>query len=118
VAELKAGGYNPRARYDSNAELREVLDGLAVGEFSRGEVGLFRPLVDSLLGRDEYCLLADYQSYVDCQDRVGDAWNDQERWNRMSIMNTARSAQFSSDRTIREYCAEIWNLPATRVPRP
>jgi starch phosphorylase len=88
--------------------LREVLVSLSNGEFSRGDRMLFEPLVNSLLAADDYMLLADYQSYVDCQDRVSAAYTDQEAWTRMSILNVARIGKFSSDRAIRDYCAEIW----------
>ncbi|MCK7577401.1 MAG: glycogen/starch/alpha-glucan phosphorylase [Chromatiales bacterium] len=63
-----------------------------------------------LLDHDEYLLLADYQSYIDCQDRVSAAYRDQERWTRMSILNVARMGKFSSDRSIREYCEKIWKV--------
>jgi starch phosphorylase len=74
---------------------------------------MFRPLVDSLLTRDDYMLLADYQSYVDCQERVGIAYADTTSWTRMSILNAARVGRFSSDRAIREYCRDIWNVRPT-----
>jgi starch phosphorylase len=101
-------GYNPRSVYESNPCLREVLDSLMSGEFSHGDRTLFEPLVNSLLTRDEYMLLADYQPYVDCQDAVSLAYQNQERWTRMSILNVARIGKFSSDRSIRDYCADIW----------
>jgi starch phosphorylase len=109
VEALKASSYNPRDYYEGNGDLREVLDGLVSGHFSRGDTSLFRPLVDSLLNRDEYMLLADYQEYVDCQMRVSQAFNDNDRWNRMSILNAARIGKFSSDRAILEYCEEVWH---------
>ena len=109
VYSRKAQGYNPREIYESNAGLRRVLDAIGGGQFSAGDGALFRPLVDSLLASDDYMLLADYQSYVDCQDQVSEAFQDQERWTRMSILNVARMGKFSSDRAIREYCEEIWN---------
>jgi starch phosphorylase len=71
---------------------------------------LFRPLVDSLLYHDHYMLLADYQAYVDCQQRVNDAYRDRANWTRMSILNSARVGRFSSDRSIREYCRDIWHV--------
>jgi starch phosphorylase len=108
VEKRRREGYNPRAIFEENAMLREVLDALSSGEFSRGDRSLFEPLVNSLLTSDEYMLLADYQSYVDCQDRVSTAYKDREAWTRMSILNVARIGKFSSDRSIREYCAEIW----------
>jgi starch phosphorylase len=108
VESRKREGYNPRALYDSNDGLRETMDALTSGEFSHGDRALFEPLVSSLLNNDEYMLLADYQSYIDCQDRVSAAYKDQEGWTRMSIMNVARIGKFSSDRSIRDYCADIW----------
>jgi len=63
--------------------------------------------MDSLLQKDDYLLLPDYPSYLDCQDRVSEAFRDPQRWTRMSIVNTARSGKFSSDRSIREYCQRI-----------
>ena len=77
----------------------------------------FRPLVDHLLQRDEYLLLADYQSYLDCQDRVGAAFRDKKKWTAMSILNVARIGKFSSDRSIREYCEKIWKTAAITDPQ-
>jgi len=105
-------GYHPRAIYESNPFLREVIDGMASGYFSHGDRDLFRPLLDQLLNHDPYLLLADYQSYVDCQDRVGMMYRDQDAWNRMSILNAARMGKFSSDRSIREYSQNIWRADA------
>ena len=101
-------GYSPRIAYESNENLREVLDSLMSGEFSHGDRTLFEPLVNSLLTSDDYMLLADYQSYIDCQDAVSLTYKNQEQWTRMSILNVARIGKFSSDRSIRDYCAEIW----------
>jgi starch phosphorylase len=108
VEKRKQEGYNPRAIFESNSMLHEVLVSLSSGEFSRGDRTLFEPLINSLLDRDEYMLLADYQSYIDCQDRVSAAYKNQDEWTRMSILNVARIGKFSSDRSIRDYCAEIW----------
>ena len=110
VAELKAQGYNPWDYYHANSDLKEVIDQISSGFFSNGDTQLFKPLVDSLLYDDTYMLFADYQSYVDCQDRVGEAYQDQEKWTRMSILNTARMGKFSSDRSIQDYCDDIWNV--------
>jgi starch phosphorylase len=88
--------------------LREALDLISGGFFSHGDRELFRPLVDSLLERDEYMLLADYQPYVDCHAEVDRAYADAEHWTRMSILNVARMGKFSSDRAVREYAREIW----------
>ncbi len=106
---LWANGYNPRHIYQSNPELREAIDLIADGAFSGGDRELFRPLVESLLNHDPYLLLADYQAYVDCQQRVNDAYRDRANWTRMSILNCARVGRFSSDRSIREYCRDIWH---------
>jgi starch phosphorylase len=114
VDTARAQGYRPAAYYESNPELRAVIDLIREGFFSRGDVALFRPLIDGLLNWDTYMLLADFQSYVDCQARVGRAYDDARHWTRMSILNVARSGKFSSDRTIREYAEEIWRVP--RVP--
>ncbi|HEY4932440.1 MAG TPA: glycogen/starch/alpha-glucan phosphorylase [Terriglobales bacterium] len=110
VVELKRSGYNPRRYYDANPELKEAIDQIGSGSFSSGDQQLFRPIVDSLLDRDEYMLLADYQAYVECQQAVSQAYLDQERWTRMSILNTARIGKFSSDRSIREYARDIWHV--------
>jgi starch phosphorylase len=116
VQSLKAGGYRPWDVYHNSPELKAVLDLIRDGSFSRGDRDLFRPLVDNLLHHDPYLLLADFQSYVDCQSEVGHAWRDAEHWSRMSILNVARSGKFSSDRSIRDYCADIWHVPPVPVP--
>jgi starch phosphorylase len=110
VHELKARGYRPRDRYEMNATLREVLDFIASGALARGDAELFRPLVDNLLHDDPFLVLADYQAYVDCQDRVSALWRDPQAWTRMSILNAARMGKFSSDRSIREYCERVWHV--------
>jgi starch phosphorylase len=110
VAATKAAGYQPRNIYESNPVLREVIDSICSGQFSRGDRNLFRPLIDGLLNSDPYCLFADYQSYVDCQDQVAVSFLDQEKWAKMSILNAVRMGKFSSDRAINEYCKNIWNV--------
>jgi glycogen phosphorylase len=110
--------YAPRSYYEQDDELRAAVDAIASGAFSGGDRGAFATVVDSMLGRDEYLALADYRSYVDCQDRVEQAWRDPDRWTRMSILNTARTGYFSSDRTVTDYCASIWHAPAVPVPKP
>jgi starch phosphorylase len=115
VMGLKSGCYNPRDYIEFNRDLREAIDQIASGHFSRGDGNLFRPLVDSLLLQDDYLVLADYQSYVACQDRVGEAFRDLKNWTRMSILNTARSGKFSSDRSIREYSDQIWRVKPVLV---
>ena len=110
VHAAQANGYRPQQQYTENAELRESLDLIRSGFFSHGDADLFRPIVDNLLHADPYLVLADYASYRDCQDRVGLVYCDRERWTRMSILNSARSGKFSSDRTIREYCQDTWQV--------
>ncbi|MDR3415329.1 MAG: glycogen/starch/alpha-glucan phosphorylase [Nevskia sp.] len=116
VQERRKAGYVPKDYYDSNPELREVVDLIRHGFFSRGDCDLFRPLIDSLMYHDPYLVFADFQSYVDAQQRVNAAYGDKEQWTRMSIMNAARSGKFSSDRTIREYCRDIWHVKSTPIP--
>ena len=108
VSQLRASGYNPRQYYEMNPVLRETIDQIASGVFSVGNRDLFKPIIDSLLSYDTYMVLADFQSYVECQYKVDKAFRDQEQWTRMSILNVARMGKFSSDRSIREYCADIW----------
>jgi starch phosphorylase len=110
IYRLHAEGYRPREVYETDAVAHEVIDALADGTFSRGDSSLFRPVVDSLLGEDPWMLLADFRSYVECQAEVERAYLDPERWTRMSILNTARMGFFSSDRSIAEYCREVWRV--------
>lgn len=118
VVELKANGYNPWDYYNSNETLKAVLDLVASGHFSHGDPGLFRPLLDNLLHHDPFMLLADFQSYIDSQDQVSQAYRDQDNWTRMSILNAARTGKFSSDRSIREYCEDIWQVKPLPVVVP
>jgi starch phosphorylase len=110
IYHLKYKGYNPREYYESNVFLKEVIDIIHSGFFSRGDTKLFEPLIHSLLSNDEYMLCADYQSYIDCQDRVGQLYRDPEQWSRMSILTVSRMGKFSSDRSIRDYCKKIWHV--------
>ncbi|GFG63997.1 alpha-1,4 glucan phosphorylase [Mycobacterium kubicae] len=110
VEALKATGYRPADYIDANEELRAVLDLIGGGTFSNGDSEVFRPLVDNLRYDDPFLVLADYAAYVQCQDQVSAAWQDKDAWTKMSILNTARSGKFSSDRAIAEYCDDIWNV--------
>jgi starch phosphorylase len=110
VIQKKAVGYRPLTYYQGNDQLRATIDLIAAGYFSRGDRELFRPFVDSLLYNDEYLLFADYQSYVDAQDKVEHTWCDIDLWSRMSILNVARMGKFSSDRAVLEYCKDIWHI--------
>jgi glucan phosphorylase len=106
--------YRPGELAQRDPELRAALDLIAEGRFSRGDRGLFRPLLDSLLARDEFFVLADFKAYAECQERVAAAFADRRRWDRMSLLNTARVGRFSSDRSIRDYARLVWriSLPA------
>ncbi len=115
VRKAKTDGYQPARYIEANSDLRSILDMLASGWFSRNDANLFRPLLDSLLYPDEYMLLADYQSYIECQDRVSATFVDKERWTRKSILNVARIGKFSSDRSIREYCEKIWDVKPVKI---
>jgi len=110
VHDLKAHGYNPWDYYHGNPRLKETIDLVNSGFFAKGDGGLFKPLTDNLLHGDPYLLLADYQSYVNAQDRADAVYQDPETWSRMSIINAVRMGKFSSDRSIRDYCRQIWQV--------
>jgi glycogen phosphorylase len=118
VQQVQSAGYRPADHVHGNTELREALDVIAGGHFSRGDHEMFRPLVENLYHHDPFLVLADYADYIACQERVSAAWMDPERWTRMSILNTARSGKFSSDRAIREYCERIWGAKAVPIALP
>lgn len=115
VAEAKDKGYNPRVHYQSNLELREALEMINTGYFNREEPQLYNDIYNSLVYDDTYLLLADYESYVACQERVSTIYQDQEQWTRMSIHNTANMGKFSSDRTINEYAEDIWGVKPIEI---
>jgi len=115
VERVKRDSYRPADIVADNAELRAVLDLIGSGHFSHGDREVFRPLVDNLVLYDPFLVLADYASYIDCQERVSAAWLNKDNWTRMSILNTARSGKFSSDRAIAEYCSDIWKVSAVKV---
>jgi starch phosphorylase len=109
VLAKKASGYRPYEYYENNPALKKVVDQISSGYFSGGDTEIFKPLADHLLWNDEYMVMADFQSYADCQNKVGKAYLDKENWTRMSILNVARSGKFSSDRSIADYARDIWN---------
>jgi starch phosphorylase len=115
VRDLKSRGYHPREYYERNAELRAVLDFIASGARAGGDAELFRPLVDNLLGSDSFLVLADYVAYVQCQEQVSALWRDPQAWTRKAILNVARMGKFSSDRSIRDYCEQVWNVKPISV---
>ena len=110
VEAVKAGGYRPQDYIEGNDELRAVLDLIAGGAFSHGDTEVFKPLVDNLRYDDPFLVCADFASYMKCQEQVSAAWQDRDAWTKMSILNTARSGKFSSDRAIAEYCDDIWSV--------
>lgn len=116
VKDLVSRGYQPRAFYEANEELRAVVDWVGSNYFTPDEPhGVLQPLHNDLVNHDPFLVLADYQSYSDCQARVNAAFRDRSRWARMAILNSARVGKFSSDRTIAEYAREIWQAEAVRV---
>ncbi|MES2500394.1 MAG: glycogen/starch/alpha-glucan phosphorylase [Pseudomonadota bacterium] len=114
VAETKANGYNPRDYYNHNSALKEVIDMIGNGFFSLGEPNRYQAIVDNLLNNDNYLLLADFADYIACQDEVAKVYQNQEEWSRRAILNVARMAKFSSDRTIGEYAKNIWNVESLK----
>jgi starch phosphorylase len=115
IDSLRQTGYRPYEYYEQNPSLKGALDLIASGHFSHGDNALFRPLIDSLIHHDDYLVLADFQSYIDCQKEVSRAWADRTHWTKMSILNVARMGEFSSDRTIREYSRDIWRVEPNAV---
>ncbi len=116
VEALRKKGYNPREFYDHDAELHEVLNLLASGHFSPDDPERYRMVFDVLVNwGDHYQLLADYRSYIDAQDRVDQLYHNKADWTRAAVMNVAGMGYFSSDRTIREYAEEIWNVQPVKL---
>jgi starch phosphorylase len=109
VKAKKQTGYNPREYYERNPHLRKVIDMIASGFFSPVNKELFKPIVDSLLNGDQYMLLADFQSYAECQERVSKEFQHPDLWARKCILNVASVGKFSSDRSIADYAREIWS---------
>ena len=105
--------YNPRDYYNNNAELKQVIDMIGSGFFSMQEPNRYQAIVDNLLNNDNYLLLADYASYIACQDEVSKVYQNPDEWSRRAILNVARMAKFSSDRTISEYAKNIWNVKSS-----
>lgn len=116
VEALRARGYKPYDYYNSNWELKAVIDWLRSDFFTPGEHDAFAPLCRSWLeGGDPFLCLADYADYIRAQEEVDKAFSDKKRWARMAILNTAKVGKFSSDRTISEYAEQIWKLKPVKV---
>ncbi|MFC8192612.1 glycogen/starch/alpha-glucan phosphorylase [Cellulomonas sp. NPDC057328] len=109
VAELQAAGYEPSKYYEENPTLRRAIDLIASGAFSPDDKRVFEPIVSNLLTEDRFLALADFQAYLDAQDRVDAAYRDVDGWTRSAILNVARSGFFSSDRSMWDYIDRIWH---------
>jgi starch phosphorylase len=108
-------GYRPHDYYEANPDLRAVVDWIGSSYFTPDEPGVLRMLCDNLIHSDPFLVLADFQAYVDCHQKVDAAFKDRALWAKMAILNTARMGKFSSDRTISQYASEIWKLDPVRV---
>ncbi|MDH5567760.1 MAG: glycogen/starch/alpha-glucan phosphorylase, partial [Myxococcales bacterium] len=116
VTERRASGYNPWEIYEANAELRQALDMIANGYFSQAAPSRFRPVFDRLTADGDYfLLLADYASYIECQERVDALYGHPDEWARRAILNVAGMGVFSSDRTVADYARIVWNVKPTRT---
>jgi starch phosphorylase len=112
VAERRLNGYQPRALIEASPELRQALSAIMSGVFSPDDRDRYRDLVAGLYENDWFMVAADFDAYAAAQRRVDEIWSDKTKWNGMAIRNTANVGWFSSDRTIRQYAGEIWNVPA------
>ncbi len=115
VEERLQKGYDPHDALSQTPLLQEVFERIRTGLFSRGDRELFRPLLDSLQWRDEYLVIADFPSYLACQERVSETFGKPQEWTEKSILNVARMGKFSSDRAIREYCEDIWKVKPVHI---
>tara|TARA_B100000214_G_scaffold25498_1_gene16747 strand:- start:222 stop:2615 length:2394 start_codon:yes stop_codon:yes gene_type:complete len=106
IQDLWQNGYDPKNHMTS--ELWEAINLIKCGHFSGGDREIFEPLVSNLINHDPFCVFADFSDYLDAQDRVSRAWTNRDAWNRMSLLNIAKSGFFSSDRSIKDYCTKIW----------
>ncbi|HRR56881.1 MAG TPA: glycogen/starch/alpha-glucan phosphorylase, partial [Acidobacteriota bacterium] len=111
-----AGGYRPREIYETDLNLRGVIDLILSNHFTPDEPGIFQGLLDELFDRDYFCVFADFSAYVEKQREVDELYRDPAAWTRRSILNVARMGRFSSDRSIREYNDQIWKLQPLKLP--
>ncbi len=109
ASAVAEAGYRPSTYYEENPSLRRALDLVARGTFSGGDASVFEPIVSNLLSEDRFMVLADYQAYLDAQERVERAYADPDAWSRSAVLNVARSGFFSSDRSVRDYLDRIWH---------
>jgi len=115
VEETIRNGYDPHFIYSHNPKLREVINMINSGLFSKGDTDLFKPITDNLLWHDPFMLMADYPLYVACQELISETWQNPGKWNEMAILNVARMGKFSSDRSIQDYCEKIWHVKPFRI---
>jgi starch phosphorylase len=112
VARMKALGYDPRVYVDANPQLRQVVDAIGHGAFSYGEPDRFRGLIDPLMVRDTYMLMADFADYVAAQAKVDALYRDPAAWADRALRNVAAMGDFSSDRTVAQYISDVWMPPS------
>jgi starch phosphorylase len=115
VVKLKENGYNPLEYYEGNKELKKIIDMISSNYFNASEPGIFQPIIEKLLHDDYYCLFADYQSYIDAQDKVSELYMNTNEWTKKTVLNVARVAKFSSDRSIKEYAEKIWKVEPVKI---
>jgi starch phosphorylase len=116
VVQLKRNGYSPAQYVAQSAMLQQVMRLIGNDFFSPTESGLFRPIYDELMYHDDFCLMADFDSYVAAQEQAEKAYHEKRRWTRMAILNVARCGKFSSDRTIAQYARDIWDVDRLDIP--
>lgn len=119
IEQIRGHGYNPLYYYCQNPGLKQVLDMIAGGFFSKSHPDLFKPVIDSILVHgDNFMVMADFASYVECQKKVSEIYKDQERWTEMSVINVANMGYFSIDRTTKEYADGIWGVKPVPIKLP
>jgi len=114
VAARRRDGMGTRDLVAASPMLQQVLDQVSSGVFSPSQPDLYKDLVSSLLDHDHFLVLSDFESYADAQAKVRAHWKDQKAWRKSSILNTAHMGWFSSDRSIRDYARDIWNVPVLK----
>ena len=116
VQDTRRRGYNPAEYYERDAELKAAIDTIASGRLCPQQPDLFAPIVDALLGQgDHYLVLADFRAYLDAQAQVERLYRHPDEWARRSVLNTANMGRFSSDRAVRQYAAQIWNVDPIEI---
>jgi glycogen phosphorylase len=117
VNELR-GRYRPSDVLAADPELSQLVESIREGRFSSGDRTIFEPLVRVLVERDPFFVLADFRAYVECQRRVARAWKDHDGWSKTAVLNVAAMGPFSSDRSIRDYARDVWQVAPVEVLHP